>query len=177
MAGAATKRYARAIFELATEQGQVDEWDRRLRAVSQVLADPAAKRVLTNPTIARDRREQAVEAILEGRTDGAGINLGKLLVESNRVDQAGDIVEEYDLLADEAAGRVRALATTAVELTDAEKQKLGTDLSASLGKQVRVDSRVDPSIIGGLVVRIGDRVIDASVAARLQQLRQRLAGV
>jgi F-type H+-transporting ATPase subunit delta len=174
---AATRRYAKAVFELAQEQGQVEEWARRLRTVSDVLADPQVERVVGNPTITRERRRQAVAAVLGDRTDAQGVNLAKLLVESNRADLAGQVVEEYQLLVDEAAGRVRALATTAVELTQAEQQTLARGLSTSLGKEVRLESRVEPAIIGGLVVRVGDRVIDASVATRLQRLRQHLAGV
>ncbi len=72
---------------------------------------------------------------------------------------------------------MRAIATTAVPLSRSDADRLEQGLSRRLGRQVRLDSRVDRGIVGGLVLRIGDRVIDASVASRLQQLRRRLAGV
>ena len=177
MARAAAKRYARAVFELATEQGRVEEWARRLAAVRDVLAQPDAERVLANPSVPTARRQEAVAALLGDSAGPEGVNLGRLLVGASRLDELDGIVEEYERLADEAAGRVRAIATTAVPLAAADADKLETSLSRRLDREVRLDTRVEPAIIGGLVLRIGDRVIDASVATRLQQLRRRLAGV
>jgi F-type H+-transporting ATPase subunit delta len=79
-------------------------------------------------------------------------------------------------MADEDAGRVRATATTAIALTPEQKESLTRDLSAGLGKEVRLEERIDPAVIGGIVVQVGDRVIDSSVATRLRQLRSRLVG-
>lgn len=177
MAGAAAKRYARAVFELAKEEGQVEEWSRRLVTVRDVLAQPEARRVLANPSIAATRRQEAATAVLRPAVDAQGVNLGKLVVGANRVDDLDGMVEEYERLVDEDAGRVRALATTAVPLTRTDADKLEASLSRRLDRQVRLDTRVEPAILGGLVLRIGDQVIDASVATRLQQLRRRLAGV
>ena len=176
MAGAAARRYARAIFELATEQGQVEEWAGRLATVREVLELPEVRNVLANPSIAVQRREEAVAALLGDRVGVEGVNLGKLLVGAGRVDDLDGIVEEYGRLADEAAGRVKADVTAAVELTPEEAERLARDLSRRLGAEVRVTATVDRAILGGLVVRLGDRVIDASVATRLQQLRRKLAG-
>jgi F-type H+-transporting ATPase subunit delta len=177
VAGAAAKRYARAIFELAQEEGEVDAWAERLARVGGLVSIPEVSRVLDNPTITVERREDAVTAVLGDEADREAVNLAKLLVESGRVQQLGDIAEEYSLLADEAAGRVRVTATAAVDLTDQEKTRLARDLSARLGKEVRLTARVDRAILGGLVIQTGDTVIDASLATRLQQLRRRLAGV
>lgn len=177
MAGAAAKRYARAVFELASEQDQVEEWAQRLVQVRDLLAAPEALRVLANPSIPMQRRLDAVTALLGSSAGPEGVNLGRLLVGAGRLGDLDGIIEEYGLLADAAAGRVRAVATTAVPLASADADKLEASLSRRLDRQVRLDTRVEPAILGGLVLRIGDRVIDASVAARLQQLRRRLAGV
>ncbi|HEY4027086.1 MAG TPA: F0F1 ATP synthase subunit delta [Candidatus Dormibacteraeota bacterium] len=177
MGAAAAKRYARAIFELAREEGQVEEWAQRLSAVRDVLTQPDARRVLANPSIAVQRREETAAALVERLAGREGVNLARLLVAANRIDDLGGIIEEYQQLADEDAGRVRATATTAVPLERTDAGRLEASLTRRLGRQVRLDTRVEPAIIGGLVLRIGDRVIDASVATRLQQLRHRLAGV
>jgi F-type H+-transporting ATPase subunit delta len=177
VAGAAARRYARAIFDLAQEEGQVEDWADRLADIRQVFSVPEVASVLDNPTITRERRAEAISEVLGERTNREAVNLAKLLVESGRVRLVGDIVEEYSALADEAAGRVRATATAAVELTQPEKEGLARNLAARLAREVVLQTTVDPAILGGLVVRIGDRVIDASVATRLRQLRQRLAGV
>jgi F-type H+-transporting ATPase subunit delta len=98
-----------------------------------------------------------------------------MLIETGRVDQADDILDEFEEMADAAAGRVRARVTTAVELSSADKELLGQRLSQKLGKDVRLTADVDSRIVGGLKLQYGDHLIDASVAARLQQLRRRLA--
>jgi F-type H+-transporting ATPase subunit delta len=141
------------------------------------MTHPEARTILSNPSIDVRRRQDAVSALLDGRVGPEGLNLAKLLVGANRTDDLDAIIEEYGRLADEDAGRVRATATTAVPLSRAEATNLVASLSRRWGREVRVDVRVDPTIIGGLVLRIGDRVIDASVATRLQQLRRRLVGV
>lgn len=178
MAGAAAKRYARAIFDLASQQpGQADAWAERLARVGQVFSDPTVARILDNPTLSVERRQEAVGLALAGGVDQETLNLARLLVESNRVDKVDEIAEEYRRLADDAAGRVQVTATSAVELSQAEQRQLTERLSSRLGRQVRLATRVDPSIMGGLVIQTGDQVIDASVAMRLQQLKRRLAGV
>ncbi len=177
MAGSAARRYARAIFELAREEGEVDAWHTRLVVVREVLAHPEARTVLANPSISAQRRQDAATALLEDRVGLQGVNLAKLLIGANRLDDVDAIIEEYVRLADDAVGRVRATATTAIPLSGADAANLVASLSNKLGREVRLHTSVDPAIIGGLVLQIGDRVIDASVATRLQQLRRQLAGI
>lgn len=177
MAGAAARRYARAIFELAREEGQLEEWAGRIAAVREVLSVPEVVAVLTNPSISLQERQDAVRSILERSAGPEGVNLGKLLVGAGRVDEIGGIEEEYRQLLDQAAGRVSATATTAVELSSDDYESLARTLSGQLGREVRLTAEVDPAVLGGLVLRLGDHVIDASLASRLQQLRRQLAGV
>jgi F-type H+-transporting ATPase subunit delta len=176
MAGAAARRYARAIFELARDEGRFEEWAARIAAVREVLSVPEVRAVLMNPSISRQERQAAVSTFLEG-AGPESVNLGKLLVGAGRVDDIAAIEEEYGGLVDEAEGRIRATATTAVELSPNDRDGLTRSLSKRLGREVRLTAAVDQSIIGGLVLRFGDHVIDASLATRLQQLRRKLAGV
>ena len=172
MATAAARRYARAIFELADEEGNLEAWGRRLAQVREVLADPEVARVLTNPTIATEQRMALVTDLFDG---GEATNLAKLLIESDRVRDVDAIAEEFQRLADEAAGRVRATVTTAVKLSSEDRDRVAGELSRRLGKEIHIDVLVDPGILGGLKLQYGDRLVDASVATRLQQLRRRLA--
>ena len=174
MATAAAKRYARAVFELASEEGQVEEWSRRVTMVRDLLSDPSVAAVLTNPTIPLSRRMELISAAPH-ELDPQATNLARLLIESNRVKQVADVAEEFETLADAAAGRVRATVTTAVELDHAERDKVAHQLSERLGKEVRMTVVVDKKILGGLKLQYGDHLIDASVATKLQQLRRRLA--
>ena len=172
MATAAAKRYARAVFELAESEGQVEQWGRRLAQMRDVLSDPEVARALTNPTIATEQRMAIVSDLFDGIE---ATNLGKLLIESDRVRDVGAIADEFQRLADEAAGRVRATVTTAVELSSKDRDRVAEELSKRLGREIHLDVLVDPAILGGLKLQYGDRLVDASVATRLQQLRRRLA--
>jgi len=174
VAGAAAKRYARAVFELAQEDKDLAAWGRRVERVAQALGDEETRRLLGNPSLPMEARIEALEAAAKG-WDQPAKNLAKLLVAAGRTGSAGDVADEYQRLVDEAEGRVQATATTAVELAAQDRNRLSRELASSLGREVRLDVKVDPSIIGGLVLQFGDSLIDASVATRLQQLRRRLS--
>jgi len=171
VATAAGRRYAKAVFELARQEGKVEVWGANLAKVREVLSDPEVAAVLTNPTIAVEQRMSLVEDLFDRETT----NLAKLIIESNRVREVAAIEEEFERLADEAGGRVRATVTTAIELSPKERDRVADELSARLGKRIRLDVLVDARILGGLKLQYGDHLVDASVATRLQQLRRRLA--
>ena len=174
MATAAARRYAKAVFELAEQEGQLEQWSLRLAMMRELFADPEVAAVLSNPTIATERRE-ALVATSPHLIDGEASNLARLLIESGRVDDAAAIEEEFERLTDEAAGRVRATVTTAIELGAQDRERVAVELSKQLKKDVRVTVVVDSRIIGGMKLQYGDRVVDGSVAARLEQLRRRLS--
>ena len=173
MATAAAKRYARAVFELASDEDHVEEWLRHLSAIKDLVGDPGVAAVLENPTIPAARRMELIAA--PRFLDPEATNLVRMLIESSHVDQAAGILDEYEQLADEAAGRIRATVTTAVELSADDRRRLGKQLSERLGKEVRLSATVDRRIIGGLKLQYGDHLVDATLATRLQQLRRRLA--
>jgi F-type H+-transporting ATPase subunit delta len=167
-------RYARAIFELASEEGKVDDWARQLSIIRVVLADPGARAVIDNPSVAAETRMKAVEQLDLPGIGPQGMNLMRMLVASGRVGRIDEVATQFEILADDAAGRVRATVTTAIPLSETDRESLARDLSTQLGKDVRLESRVDPAILGGLVLQVGDRLTDASVAARLDQLRRQV---
>jgi F-type H+-transporting ATPase subunit delta len=174
VATAAARRYARAVFELANESGQVAEWSERLARVRDLLADERVQAVLTNPTIATERRMELISSAPH-ELDPESTNLAKLLIESNRVEDVVEVAAEYQRLADAAAGRVRATVTTAVELGPKDRDRVAAELSKRLAGEVELEVVVDPAILGGLKLQYGDRLVDATIATRLQQLRRRLA--
>jgi F-type H+-transporting ATPase subunit delta len=176
MASTTARRYAKAVFEVARESGDVEGWRARLARLQALLDDSEVAQILANPAVSPERRLQVLDVVdADGALGQEGRNLGKLLIEARATPALPEIREEYDRLDDEAAGRVRALATSAVPLSDEDRERLVADLSKRLQKEVRLQTRVDPSILGGLVVQVGDQLIDASVQTRLQQLRRQLA--
>jgi F-type H+-transporting ATPase subunit delta len=173
VATAAAKRYARAVYELAAEEGRVNEWRRHLTSIAEVLSDPVVAEVLKNPTIPIERRMELITA--PRFLDPEATNLVRLLIETGRVNLAADIQAEFERLQDEAEGKLPAVVTTAVELRAEDRERIAQQLSERLHRQVRLDAVVDPRIVGGLKLQYGDHLIDASLATRLQQLRRRLA--
>jgi len=170
----AARRYARAVFDLAQEEDHLEDWRGRLAVLRDVLSDETVAAVLTNPTIPVSARMELI-SVPSNALDEESINLAKLLIESNRVPEIGAIADEYEALADAAAGRVRATVTTAIELSTHDRDRVAGELSKHLGKEIRLRVEVDPKILGGLKLQYGDHLVDASVATRLQQLRRTLA--
>jgi F-type H+-transporting ATPase subunit delta len=136
--------------------------------------DPEVAIVLTNPTIAIEQR-MALVSTAPHVFDDEATNLALLVIESGRVRDVDAIAVEYQRLADEAAGRVRATVTTAIELAPHDRDRIADELSKSLGKEISLLVEVDPKILGGLKLQYGDHLVDASIATRLQQLRRTLA--
>jgi len=170
---AIARRYAQAYFDLAHEAGKAEEWGRELERVAEALGDPAVLRTLDDPRLKQPQRVELAGSLLEGTTPQAA-NLVRLLLERGRLAALPAVLAHYRRLADRASGVVRAEVTSAVPVSDQEAERLKKSLSDRLGTQVQTTVRQDPEILGGLVIRIGDRVIDGSVRTRLQQLRTAL---
>src|SRR2546425_475837 len=124
---------ARAVFELAGDEREIDEWARRLAQLRDLMTDEKVAAVLTNPTIPRERR---MDLVTSASLEPEATNLAKLLIESDRVHEIGAIADEFQDLADAAAGRVRATLTTAIELGSHDRDRVATELSRRLGKTV-----------------------------------------
>jgi F-type H+-transporting ATPase subunit delta len=170
---AIARRYAQAYFDLAQAAGAVDAWGSELSRVAEALSDDEVARALDNPRLRVTQRAELAAALLEGTRKEAG-NLVRLLVERNRGAALPQVVAHYQRLADRASGVTRAEVTTAVPVDDATAARIRHTLSDRIGGAVETTVAQDPEILGGLVIRIGDRVIDGSVRTRLQQLRTAL---
>ena len=168
------RRYAEAYFALAQDASDVAGWREQLAGVAETLGDPAVAEALANPKTSLSERVRLGLQLLNGASPPAR-NLARLLVERRRVVIVREILSHYDALSDKALGVVRVEVTTAVPADDALQQRIRDSLSKQLGSDVQTTVRTDPSIVGGLVIRIGDRVIDDSLRTHLQQLQAALA--
>ena len=169
----AAKRYAEAVFSLAREKGDLDRWALDLDTIAGTFADPQLFALLENSRVPEATKDGMLTRSL-GAVSPLALNFAKLLVQKQRVMLAADVATFYRQMVDEERGIVHAEVTTAVAVTPDEQQFIQQRLNAITHKDVRVEMRVDPAIIGGVVARIGDRLIDGSTRTRLVALRHRL---
>ncbi len=172
--GSAGRRYAQAIFELAGEQNKLEQWAADLDSMSYTFTQPQVQNFLENPKTSRESKVNFVGTVLASRVSAEALNLAQLLVKRERESYVGAINEEYTRLWNRLRGIEIAQVTTATPVGPDEENAIRARLSAMTGKQITVEMKVDPEIIGGLVARIGDTLIDGSVRARLQNLRKQL---
>jgi F-type H+-transporting ATPase subunit delta len=177
-ASASERRYASAAFTVASRGGDYDAWVQALAELTRVLRMPSARTVFMSPAVPVGQKAAALDRILPNASPMIR-NFLHILVERDRLDQVPGILEALRDLINAQRGIITADVTTAVPL-DAELQRLVAQrLAAHLGRDpqnVSIRSRVDPSIIGGVVARVGDQVIDDSVRGRIERLRRTLAG-
>jgi F-type H+-transporting ATPase subunit delta len=171
----AAKRYARAAFELAQAANDTATWEAAIDQMAQFMAEPEVKQVLENTRVAQDAKLQLIEAALNDLAPQP-LNLARLLVRKKRTALAPEIAASFRAMVQELSGIQRVHASTAVPLTDTERIQLQARLRESTGHEVVLETDVDPALIGGIVVQIGDRLIDASTRARLQLLKRTLTG-
>jgi F-type H+-transporting ATPase subunit delta len=174
VASSAAKRYAQAVFDLARERGTLDAWQADLNALAALAGDPLAANYLANPSVPRERKFALVDKVLAGGQPEAR-NLARLLVERDRAGEAPRIAELFAELLRAERGVAIAEVTTAEPLSPASEALVRDKLQRLVGKQIELRVAVDPSIIGGLVARVGDMVIDGSAVGQLRKLRARLA--
>jgi F-type H+-transporting ATPase subunit delta len=168
------RRYAEAAFQVAERDGTIEQWRSELDAATAVIGDEQAMRALSNPALPIDQRSMAVAGLLEGTASGPVQNLIQLLLRRGRIEEVGRVAAEFRRLDDRRQGITHATVTSAAPLTPDEVRALTARLEQSTGGRVALDTEVDESLLGGLVVRIGDRLIDGSVRGRLERLRNQL---
>jgi F-type H+-transporting ATPase subunit delta len=165
--------YASGLFELARAEGVLDRVEDDLFTVAQAVERSGELRsALTDPELSVDRKQAIVDELIGGRASRLTVGIVQLIVSQGRADDLPDIVRS--MLQQAASSRDRSLAEvrSAVPLDDQTVQRLEAALAKATGKQVEVKVVVDPSVIGGIVARVGDTVIDGSIARRIQSARQ-----
>ena len=174
MASAAAKRYAQAVLGLAKERGTLDAWQRDLKLLNDAMADPTVAAFLASPNVSEANKVQLVDYIL-AQAQPEARNLAHLLIERQRIGVVPDLYRIYIEAVLAERGIAVAEVTTAEPLTIEEQQAVRAQLARIVGKEVELQMRTDPSIIGGIVARVGDQLIDGSVVNQLRRLRARLA--
>jgi len=167
------KRYAQAVFKIALERNELDTWQSDLSKIVSLRDDTNLIAWLENPKVHFDIKSKFLSEQLSD-INPLALNLACLLVARGRLSMVGDIADEYQRLIDSYRGIERAEVTAAVSLNDEEKRSLAERVGAVVGKKVVLELKVDPDIIGGIVARVGDKLLDGSTVSRLLALKEEL---
>jgi F-type H+-transporting ATPase subunit delta len=167
--------YSRALFEVALEQGKLDLLRDQLAQFADALEDDRQLAIFFfSPYFSTAEKEQGLERILEG-ADESFVNFLRLLIEKHRMPVLFRIRHEYERLWEEENKVLPVEITSAIELDSATTESLGRTIGERAGRKVTLAARVDPEIIGGIIVRVGNSILDASIRNRLEQLRRHVA--
>ncbi len=175
--GVIARRYARALFDLASTDQKIPEIGEDLGRLAQAFREfPGLPAALSNPAHTRPARREIASQLVDGELRLSPVlkNLLHLLIENGRVRGLPSIADRYRELADDAAGRAHVILRSAAPLSDEDRRRVEEGLSRVTGKQVTLDVQVDPTLIGGLAAQVGSLVFDGSVQAQLQALKQEL---
>jgi len=172
-------RYATALFELALEAGAVDSVLDDLKRFDALLDESVdLTRLVRSPVFTADVQSKALAAVLDkAQIVGLAAQFLKVVTSNRRLYAVRDIVKAYGALVARHKGEVTAHVTVAEPLSDAHMNEIRNTLNAVTGKDVRVDVKVDPSIIGGLVVKLGSRMVDSSLRTKLNALKHAMKEV
>jgi F-type H+-transporting ATPase subunit delta len=166
--------YAEAAFSLAREQNALPAWSQMLALVAGVVRDSRVAEALDNPRLDASAKESLLLSIAGERLNEDVRNFVRVLVEAERIGLAPEIAALFDGLKDQAEGTAKAEIETAFELSDAQLAEIKDALARRFGKRIEASVRVNPALIGGARVTVGDTVVDASVQARLTAMSTQL---
>ena len=170
----AGRRYAEAAFQVALRDGELDGWRDDLVLAADILGRPEVQAVVDNPAIPSAQRQAVVGKLLEGRVRPGALRLVSLLVERGRAREIQRVSDQYLRQLNAHRGVVVATVTSAAPLTKDETAEIRTRVEAMAGSSIDLRTAVDPELLGGLTVQIGDRLLDASIRGRLERLRDQL---
>lgn len=172
------RRYGVALFDAALKRDIVDQVDSDLAAVKRLLTENRSlRRFMLSPEVLTEHKVEMLQKALGDRVHKLVVNFLLLLIDKKRFDHIDEIADAVDKLVDAHHGLVRARVMTPVELPAEQQAKLQRSLAALTGKDVVIEPEIDPSLIGGVRVVLGDRMLDGSVSRALDRLHDELAQV
>jgi F-type H+-transporting ATPase subunit delta len=172
-----TRRYAKALFDIAQREGTAERIETDLETLDALLrATPNLLRVLRAPVIDRERKKALLRTIFADKISGLALRFLFLIVDKRREAILPDINREFRRLSYEHRNIQPVTVRVATRMTAEERAALIQALEARTGKTIEIQEEIAPELIGGAVLRVGDTIIDGSVAGHLRRLRQRLAG-
>ena len=173
----AAKRYALALFELAQQHNQLTSVEEDLREVQVVFNENRELQVLlSTPKLSLDRKKEIIRELF-GKANPLVVNTLQVLIDRKRMNEIVEVGNEFTTLANEAQGIEDAKVYSTRPLTDEERSSISSAFAQKVGKQsLRIENVVDPSLIGGIRLQIGNRIFDSSVSSKLDRLKKQLSG-
>jgi F-type H+-transporting ATPase subunit delta len=166
--------YAEAAFRLAQEANALPAWSQMLRLVSSVIADPRIAAALDNPRLSAADKESLVLSVVGDKLDPLGRNFVRVLIEGDRITLLPQIATLFDDLRNSAEGVAKAVITSAFPMSEGQIAELTAALQKRFGKKIDTTVEIDPALIGGARISVGDTVIDGSVQAKLEAMATQL---
>jgi len=171
----AARPYARAVFELASADKRLPEWSDALELIAGIAMHAEMIPVLDNPALTRQQKSDVIIAVAGDQLDQQAQNLLKVMAENDRLMLLPEVAALYEKMRADAEGSVEAELISAYEVTPEQQQSIADSLKKRLGRDVRLDVQIDKDLLGGVIVKAGDLVIDGSIKGRLEQLTSALS--
>ncbi|TXK75992.1 F0F1 ATP synthase subunit delta [Paenibacillus sp. N3.4] len=169
------KRYARALFEVARDKGIISQVEEELKSVASAIRDNAdLQKFLNHPNIGISVKTDLLKQIFEGKVSEPVWNTLLVLIDKGRQSILSALVSDFVKVANEALGQANAIVYSAFVLTEAQQAEIASHFSKVTGKTIRITNEVEPKLLGGVQVRIGDRLYDGSLAGKLDRLSKAL---
>ena len=167
--------YAQAAFDEAHELGELKSWSDILQSVAQAVINPEVRAIITSPRMVKSQLEDLMLALSGGKVSEIQRNFIKLLIEGQRLTLLPEIVMLFEIMRAEAEKNVDVMVTSAFDLSEAQKQKITVALKKRMGREIRLSCETDRKLLGGIIIRAGDKVIDGSARTHLSELANALA--
>jgi F-type H+-transporting ATPase subunit delta len=167
--------YAQAAFEEAQKLGDLKGWSEILLSLAEAVSHPEVRAVVTSPRVLKAQIDKLMEGFLDSQAKPQQRNFVRVLVDNQRLLLLPEIVAIFEALRAEAEKTINVVVDSAFELTAAQQQKIISSLKASMGREIKLVCKVNKELLGGVVIRAGDKVIDGSARTRLGEMANALA--
>ena len=167
--------YARAVYQQATETSSVDTWGHALALMAAVANDAAMSEVLDNPQLGGEQKGELLLKVIGDKLNVQQTNLIKLMAENGRLKALPEVADQFEVYRAEAEGKIDAEVISAFALSDEQEKSIVATLKIKLGREVTLTTSIDESLIGGVVIKAGDTIIDGSMKSQLESLALNLS--
>ena len=166
----AARPYARAVYQHATETSSVESWGDALALMAAVAGEQAMKTILDNPQLGREQKATLLLQVIGDRLNAQQHGLIKLMAENDRLKALPEVVIQFEVYRAEAEGKIDAEVVSAFPLSDEQEQAIAVTLKKKLGREITLTTTTDESLIGGVIIKAGDTIIDGSMKSQLESL-------